>query len=113
MVTGSSALELQDKLNEPLTGRKFEYHLFPFSIGELCAPEGLIQVNQQLEMRMIFGSYPDIVNNSSDARELLMNIAGSYLYKDILSLDSVRRPAFARKVACGAGFASGQRGVVQ
>ncbi|MEA1887794.1 MAG: AAA family ATPase, partial [Bacteroidota bacterium] len=29
IVTGSSALELSNSINEPLTGRKFEFYLYP------------------------------------------------------------------------------------
>ena len=98
LVTGSSSFELQDKLNEPLTGRKFEYHLFPISTAEILKSEGLLKVNQTLEQRLIFGSYPDIITHANDAKELLTNLAGSYLYKDLLSLDSVRRPALLGKI---------------
>ena len=98
LVTGSSSFELQDKLNEPLTGRKFEYHLFPISTAEILNSQGLLRVNQTLEQRLIFGSYPDIITHSEDAKELLTNLSGSYLYKDLLSLDSVRRPALLGKI---------------
>lgn len=54
LVTGSSSFELQNKLNEPLTGRKFEYHLFPFSTRELMKAHGLLSVKQTLENRLIY-----------------------------------------------------------
>ena len=98
LVTGSSSFELQDKLNEPLTGRKFEYHLYPISTAEIMQSKGLLGVKQTLGHRLIYGSYPDILNYSENAKELLMNLADSYLYKDILSLESVRRPALLSKL---------------
>ncbi len=98
LVTGSSSFELQNKLNEPLTGRKYEYHLYPISTGELYDSSGLVSVKQQLESRLIYGSYPDILNHSEDARDLLMNLSGSYLYKDLLMLDSIRRPELLEKL---------------
>ena len=98
LVTGSSSFELQNRLNEPLTGRKYEYHLFPISTRELLEHGGLIAVKQSLESRLVYGSYPDIVNHADEAKELLMNIAGSYLYKDILALEDVRRPALLEKL---------------
>lgn len=98
LVTGSSSFELQNKLNEPLTGRKFEYHLYPLSTGELMNAQGLLSVKQTLENRLIFGSYPDIINHKDDAKELLYNLSNSYLYKDLLSLESVRRPALLGKL---------------
>lgn len=98
LVTGSSSFELQNKLNEPLTGRKFEYHLFPLSTGELLNAQGLLSVKQTLESRLIFGSYPDIFNHQDDAKDLLYNLSNSYLYKDLLNLESVRRPALLGKL---------------
>ena len=98
LVTGSSSFELQNRLNEPLTGRKYEYHLFPISTRELLEHGGLIAVKQSLESRLIYGSYPDIVNHADEAKELLMNIAGSYLYKDLLALEDIRRPALLEKL---------------
>lgn len=98
LATGSSSFELQNKLNEPLTGRKFEYHLYPLSTGELLNTQGLLSVKQTLESRLIFGSYPDIIDHKEDAKELLCNLSDSYLYKDLLSLESVRRPALLGKL---------------
>ena len=98
LVTGSSSFELQNRLDEPLTGRKYEYHLFPLSTGELMRAYGLLGVKQTLENRLIYGSYPDIFNHKEDAKELLHNLSGSYLYKDILSLDNVRRPTLLVKL---------------
>ncbi len=98
LVAGSSSFELRSKLNEPLTGRKFEFNLFPISTAELLDTSGMVSVVQQLESRLIYGSYPEIINHQSDAKELLMNIASSYLYKDILALDSVRCPMLLDKL---------------
>lgn len=98
MVSGSSSFELQNKLNEPLTGRKYEYHLFPISTEELVDNRGLLYVRQTLEQRLIYGSYPDIVNHSDEAKVLLMNITESYLYKDLLMIDSIRRPVLINKL---------------
>ncbi len=98
LVTGSSSFELQNKLNEPLTGRKFEYHLYPLSTKELLDNQGLLNVKQTLENRLIYGSYPDIINHKDDAKELLHNLSNSYLYKDLLNLESIRRPALLSKL---------------
>lgn len=98
LVTGSSSFELQNKLNEPLTGRKFEYHLFPLSTGELLESQGLLTVKQTLENRLIYGSYPDVINHTKDAKDILYNLSNSYLYKDLLTLESIRRPALLSKL---------------
>ena len=98
LVTGSSSFELQNKLNEPLTGRKFEYHLYPLSTGELMQAKGLLHVRQTLEARLIYGSYPDIINHKDNAKELLYNLSNSYLYKDLLNMESIRRPVLLGKL---------------
>ena len=98
LVTGSSSLLLQGQLNEPLTGRKFEYHLYPISTQELYNDGGVLRVNSTLESRLIYGSYPDVVCNVEDARELLMNLSGSYMYQDLLSMESIRKPVLLEKL---------------
>lgn len=98
LITGSSSFMLQGALNEPLTGRKFEYHLYPFSTQELYNNLGYLNTQSMLESRLIFGSYPDIVNNADDSRELLMNLSGSYMYQDLLSMESVRKPVLIEKL---------------
>jgi predicted AAA+ superfamily ATPase len=98
LVSGSSSLELHNKLSEPLTGRKYEYNLYPISTKELYDAKGLLYLKQSLEQRLIYGSYPDIVVNSGEAKELLMNLSQSYLYKDLLTLEEIRRPVLLEKL---------------
>jgi hypothetical protein len=92
IVTGSSALELSNSINEPLTGRKYEYHVFPFSAEELIEQHDSLEESRLLERRMIFGSYPEVVNLPGDERETLTNLVNSYLYKDIFAFQDVRKP---------------------
>ena len=92
IATGSSAFELRNCLNEPLTGRKYEYQMFPISSKEIYQSSGYIDLKGLLETRLIYGSYPDILNHASDARELLRMLTDSYLYKDILATDNLREP---------------------
>lgn len=92
MVSGSSSLELASTINEPLTGRKWEYHLYPVSWAEVINHFGYLEEQNQLEQRLIFGSYPEVVMNPGKEIELLNQIAGSYLYKDLLSYHGIRKP---------------------
>jgi uncharacterized protein len=98
IVTGSSSLELSGSVNEPLTGRKFEYMLLPFSVGELVAEHGIFEENRLLEDRLIYGMYPDIVTGEEFRTEKLLNLAGSYLYKDIFTFRDVRKPEVIEKL---------------
>ncbi len=91
IATGSSSFDLANTVNEPLTGRKFELLMFPLSFAELASYTGLLEEKRMLPHRLIYGSYPDVVNHVGDEREILQQLADSYLYKDILSFDRIKR----------------------
>lgn len=97
-VTGSSSLDLSNTINEPLTGRKFEYNLFPFSTNELMNHTNMFDEIKQLDNRLVYGFYPDVVNNPGDEKEILSNIVSSYLYKDVFEFQDVRKPAIIEKL---------------
>lgn len=98
LVSGSSSLDLRSKINEPLTGRKFEYILYPVSAEEIYGQFGLVETRSTLEERMIYGSYPEIVTHPAEAEELLVNLTESYLYKDLLAYEGVRKPGLINKL---------------
>ena len=91
-VSGSSSFDLGNKLNEPLTGRKWEYELFPISWEEFEKKEGFVKSEQQIENRLLFGFYPEVLNNKGNERKTLKNLVSSYLYRDILSFSEIRKP---------------------
>lgn len=97
-VTGSSSLDLSNTINEPLTGRKFEYNLFPFSTNELICNSSMLEEIRHLENRLIYGFYPDVVNNPGEEKEILSNIVSSYLYKDVFEFQDIRKPAVIEKL---------------
>ncbi len=93
VATGSSSFDLANKINEPLTGRKFEYHLSPFSLKELLPKyKNPLTLSAHLEQRIIYGMYPDVVENLSDTRQILFNLTTSYLYKDLFEWQQIRKP---------------------
>jgi len=98
IASGSSAFELADKTNEPLTGRKFEFHLLPLSFQEMVNHSGLLEERRLLEHRLIFGYYPEIVTNVGMGTKLLKLLAESYLYKDLLMLEQIKKPAVLEKL---------------
>ena len=98
LASGSSSIKLGNSLNEPLTGRKYEYSLFPVSTGELFETEGLVSTLQMLESRLIYGSYPEILTHPEEAKELLNQLSDSYLYKDILEMEQIRKPIILQKI---------------
>ena len=98
IATGSSSFELASEVNEALTGRKFEYFLFPISYNELVNENGKLKEKELLPQRLIYGSYPEIINHPEDARENLIWLSDSYLYKDLLSLETIKKPSLLVKL---------------
>jgi len=92
IATGSSSFELRNKLNEPLTGRKFEHHLFPVSFIEMKNHIGLLEEIRMLPHRLVYGYYPEVVTTQNTEEKILRLIADSYLYKDILLFNGIRKP---------------------
>ena len=92
IATGSSAFELQNKMNEPLTGRKFEFQLYPFSYSELANHTSELVEKRMLNHRLVFGSYPEVVNHAGNEIEVLKLLSDSYLYRDLLMLDAIKKP---------------------
>lgn len=98
LVTGSSALEMANEINEPATGRLFEYKLFPLSLPELWQNSSEREEKRLLESRMIYGLYPEIVTNPSDAQRLLLTLANNYLYKDLFEYKGIKKPDVLHKL---------------
>ncbi|MCD6273537.1 MAG: ATP-binding protein [Deltaproteobacteria bacterium] len=98
IVTGSSALELANEINEPLTGRKYEYNLYPFSLSEMNEFNGFIDEKRLLEHRLVYGFYPDVVMNPGEENEILTSLTESYLYKDIFSWGKIKKPQILEKL---------------
>jgi hypothetical protein len=98
IASGSSAFELANRVNEPLTGRKYEFMLFPFSFGELVDHHGILEEKRLLDHRLVFGSYPEIVMKQQEEKELLRLLTSSYLYKDLFSLEHMQKPAVLEKI---------------
>jgi predicted AAA+ superfamily ATPase len=94
IATGSSSFDLANKINEPLTGRHYEYFLYPISFGEIAAADGSRALFETLEARLIYGNYPEILiaTSAADAREKLKSLSTSYLYRDIFKFGDVRSP---------------------
>ena len=92
IVSGSSAFELNSQINETLTGRKWEYKLYPLSFNEMKNHTSWLEERGNLENRLLYGTYPDVINNPSNEQEILLNLSSSYLYKDILSFQEIRKP---------------------
>lgn len=92
LVTGSSAFELSNRLNESLMGRTFEYRLYPVSYSEMANYHTLREEKKLLPYRLVYGYYPDVVMHPEDAKKILLNLTQNFLYKDMLFLEGVKKP---------------------
>jgi predicted AAA+ superfamily ATPase len=92
IATGSSAFELSNRINEPLTGRKWEFQLFPISFAEMVNNHGLLEEKRLLHHRLLYGYYPDVVINQGNEQKILKQLSESYLYKDILQWEGIQKP---------------------
>lgn len=98
VVSGSSSLDLASEISEPLTGRKWEFLMYPISWEELVGHVGFVNARKQLEQRLLFGMYPEVINQVGDEREVLQQISSSYLYRDILQFGNIRKPEVLEKL---------------
>lgn len=91
IATGSSSFELASKVNEPLTGRKREFKLFPLTFNEMVEHSSLIEELRLIPHRLVYGYYPEVVANPGQEANILKELTDSYLYRDILTLDKVAK----------------------
>lgn len=109
IASGSSSFDLQNKAGEPLVGRSTSFWLFPFSQQELSQTENLLQTTQNLESRLIYGSYPELamMSDNENRKEYLRELVNSYLLKDILIIDGLKNSSKMRDLLTLIAFQMG------
>jgi len=90
IATGSSSFDLSNKIAEPLTGRKHEFHLYPFSLEEIKQIYSDLEINRILEQRIVFGMYPEIFFSGVEAENKIKDLTRSYLFKDVLEFQNIK-----------------------
>lgn len=108
ILSGSSAFELNSSIQEPLTGRKWSFNLYPVSWKEWQDHVGYLKAEKDLENRLIYGFYPDVLTHSSRQDEILDELVESYLYKDILNYAGIRKPDVIQKLVQAISYQVGQ-----
>ncbi len=98
IATGSSSLDLTNAIVEPLTGRKYEFLLYPLSLRELTDRYTALDLQRLLEQWLIYGLYPEVVTKMDQASSLLPELASSYLYKDVLQFQDIRKPELLERL---------------
>lgn len=92
IATGSSSFDLANKTAEPLTGRVYQFELYPLTLQEIAGNQGYIEIEQRLEKFLLFGLYPAVFDeNEEDARLNLSELVSNYLYKDILLYAGIKK----------------------
>jgi len=93
LATGSSSLELANRVHEPLTGRTWTFHLHPFSAEELVTQTSAMDYHNRMEEWLLYGTYPGVLElqNSKDKSAFLHELTHAYLYKDVLELGGIRQ----------------------
>jgi predicted AAA+ superfamily ATPase len=109
LASGSSSFDLANLINEPLTGRKWEFICFPVSFAEMTDFQGFYQEHGLLEHRLIYGYYPDIINSPGKETAKLKELAGAYLYKDILTWERIMKPDRLEKLVQALAFQVGNQ----
>jgi len=98
IASGSSAIYISSELNEPLTGRKWEYTLLPISWREYEEKHGYLETEKQIENRLLYGFYPEVLNNIGSEKEVLKQLVNSYLYRDVLSFSNIKKPEIVEQL---------------
>jgi len=91
IATGSSSFDLQNTAGEPLTGRKWQFFLYPFSFDELVKAFGLFEAKSKLDTILTFGLYPETILNPTEAKEILSELISSYLLKDVFAWGNIKK----------------------
>lgn len=107
ILSGSSSFDLMERIGEPLTGRKWAFTLWPVSWNEWQDFAGYLKAEQDLENRLVYGFYPDVLSNLPDQQIILKELASSYLYKDILMLANIKKPDVLQKLVQALAWQTG------
>ncbi len=109
VATGSSSFELASKVNETLTGRKREIKMFPLTYNEMVTHTNLLEEHRMIPHRMLYGYYPEVVTSPGEEMTVLRELTDSYLYKDILMLDSIAKPDKLKSLIRALAFQIGEQ----
>lgn len=107
ILSGSSAFDIKNKTSESLTGRKWEYTMFPITWKELESTVGYVKSLQQLDLRLVYGMYPEIITHPSEEKERLKQLVDSYLYQDLLAFSNIKKPDVLEKLLKALAFQMG------
>lgn len=108
VATGSSSFDLSNRIAEPLTGRAFEFHLYPFSVEEMISARSILEFDRLLLGRMVFGMYPEVVLYDGDVETRLRLMAKSYLFKDALEYQRIKNPDLVERLLQALALQIGQ-----
>ena len=92
IATGSSSFEINNKINEPLTGRADKFILYPLSIEEIGQNQNRFEIEARLDRIIRYGLYPETYFlPEKQASFRLDEISSDYLSKDILNFEGIKK----------------------
>lgn len=94
LVSGSASFDLANKISEPLTGRNKIFWLYPLAVSELAEKYRSVSPSLSLEEMLRFGMFPKIhtLTTENEKIDYLFEYVNSYLSKDILMFENIRKP---------------------
>ena len=98
IASGSSAFELADKTKESMMGRKEELQLFPLTYSEMVHHTNFVEETRLVPHRLVYGYYPEVLNNPGKEEKILNDLVDGFLYKDILNLDGIKKSATLQRL---------------
>lgn len=107
IVTGSSSFDLANEINEPLTGRKYEFYLYPFSLEELKNYYTPLEHERLLKNYLNFGLFPDVIMQAHKAEQIISSLVRGTLYKDVLSHKYLKHADLLEKLLKALAFQIG------
>lgn len=109
VATGSSSFDLANQIAEPLTGRAYEFHLFPLSVREISSVHDRLTLERLKDRWLIYGNYPEVITRPAEAEEIVKNIATNYLYKDALQFQVLKKTEVMEKLLQALALQVGQQ----
>ncbi len=114
IATGSSGFDLSNQINEPLTGRKKVFHLYPFSFSEIAGNKNFLDQSRLLSTKLRYGMYPGLLDlNDKECEIQLKELCGSYLFKDIFTFQQLKKPEALERLLRSLAFQIGHEASFQ
>ncbi|AEA43326.1 ATP-binding protein [Fluviicola taffensis] len=83
--------ELHEDLWEALREQGLELNLFPLSYSESAKFYGLVQEDKELEQRLIYGYYPEVIMNQDESERIVSEIIESSIFTQLGASERINK----------------------